>query len=253
VQRDWLARPFAPDAQQWAVPTYLYGSTANGQLRVHHGVDIPNPQGTEVLAVAPGTVIFAADDAATLVGPSLDFFGLAVILELDQRYHDQPLYVLYGHLSAFRVRVGDHVDAGQPMGEVGMTGIAMGPHLHLELRFGENSYQSTRNPELWLQMLPGHGTIAGRLVNAEGRTLPGASVLVYRADSPELWRVVPVYSDEAGIQPDDEWGENFVLADVPAGAYRVTARVDGRVVSQPLTVEAGRTTFVTLLSGLDGG
>lgn len=250
-QRDWLARPFAPDAQQWAVPTYLFGSTANGQLRVHHGVDIPNPEGTEILAVAPGTVVFAGDDAATLVGPALDFYGLTIIVQLDQRYHDRPLYVLYGHLSAFRVQMGDHVETGQPVGEVGMTGIAMGPHLHLELRLGENSYQSTRNPELWLRALPNHGTIAGRLVNAEGRTLPGASVLFYRAESPELWRVVPVYADESGIEPDEEWGENFALADVPAGAYRVSSRVDGRVVSQSLVVEAGRTAFVMLSGASD--
>ena len=246
----WLARPFGPEAQQWPVATYLYGSTANGQLRVHHGVDTPNAMGTTVLAVAPATVVYAGDDAEVPFGATRDFYGQLVILLLDQPYRDLPLYVLYGHLSDIYVEQGAHVERGQPIGAVGMEGIAMGPHLHLEVRLGANSYESTRNPELWLETLPGYGTIAGRLVDAQGRTLPEASVLVYRADDREHpWRVVPVYADDPGVHPDDELGENFVLGDVAAGSYLLTARVDGRIVRKELVVEAGRTVFVDLAAG----
>lgn len=216
---------------------------------MHHGVDIPNPQGTPVLAVAPAVVIFAGSDAHVAFGPYLDFYGQLVILRLDEPYREQPLYVLYGHLSAVHVQEGEHVTRGQPLGAVGMTGIAMGPHLHLEVRLAANDYESTRNPGLWLEPLPGHGTLAGRLLEREGRTLPETSVLIYGGEDAELWRVVPVYAADAGIHPDDQWGENFLLADVPAGRYRLAAQVEGQVVSQQVIVEAGGTTFVDLTPG----
>jgi murein DD-endopeptidase MepM/ murein hydrolase activator NlpD len=211
---------------------------------------MPNPDGTEVLAVAPGSVVYAGDDSQTAIGPKLDFYGQLVILLLDQRYLDQPLYVLYGHLSAVHVSAGQRVETGQPVGAVGMTGIAMGPHLHLEVRVGANSYDSTRNPELWLVTLPGYGTIAGRLLDSQGRTLPETSVLVYRADDlANAWLVVPVYADDPGLHPDEQWGENFVLGDVPAGEYRLSARVEGRIASQQVIVEPGKTSFVVLSPG----
>ena len=246
----WLSRPFGPEAQQWPVATYLYGATANGQLRVHYGVDTPNAMGTAVLAVAPASVVYAGDDAEVAFGATRNFYGQLIILLMDEPYHDEPLFVLYGHVSEMYVEQGAHVERGQPIGAVGMEGIAMGPHLHLEVRLEANSYQSTRNPALWLETLPGLGTIAGRLVDSQGRTLPEASVLVYQAGSPEHpWRVVPVYADDPGVHPDDGLGENFVLGDVAAGSYRLTARVDGRIVSQEVVVEAGETTFVDLAAG----
>ena len=246
----WLARPFGPDARQWAGPTYPYGSTAGGRLRIHHGVDIENPEGTPVLAVAPATVLFAGSDTEVVFGLFPNFYGQLVILQLDQLYRGQPLYVLYGHLSAIYVTEGEHVDTGQPIGAVGMTGIAMGPHLHLEVRLGENSYESTRNPELWLEPLPGLGTLVGRLLNAEGHTLPEAPVLIYDSDEADHPRwVITVYADEPGIHPDDEWGENFMLADMPAGRYRLVARVDGQLISRHVVIEAGKTTFVDLSPG----
>lgn len=204
--------------------------------------------------MAPASVLFAGSDVEVTIGAIPDFYGQLIILRLDQLYRDQPLYVLYGHLSAIYVIQGEHVETGQPIGAVGMTGIAMGPHLHLEVRLGDNSYESTRNPGLWLEPWPGRGTLAGRLLNAEGRTLPEASVLIYRAqDAEHPWRVVPVYGDDPGIHPDDEWGENFLLADVPAGQYRLAARVDGRIVSAEVVVEPGKTTFVDLSSADEGG
>ena len=215
-------------------------------MRIHHGIDIQNPKGTEVLAVAPGTVLFAGNDSQIAFGPFLNFYGQLIILQLDMTYRDRPIYVLYGHLSEIHVQEGEHVDAGQPIGAVGMTGIAMGPHLHLEVRLGENSYESTRNPELWLETLPGCGTLVGRLLNAEGRTLPEAPVRIYPdgADRPR-W-IITVYAEEPGINPDDEWGENFMLADMPAGPYRLVAEVDGQIISKEVVIEEGKTTFVDM-------
>jgi len=248
VDHFWLTRPFPPSAGR-LIPsaTYLYGSTARGQLRVHHGLDTSAPSGTSVVAVAPATVVFAGSDDQEVFGAYNDFYGQLIVLELDRRYFDRPIYVLYGHLSVVGVDAGVHVDTGQPIGEVGMTGIAMGPHLHLEVRVGENSYTHTRNPGLWVLSLEGLGTISGRVVDSQGRTLPEASVLVYRDDgSSSPWRVLTVYADDPGIHPDQGLGENFLLPDVTPGAYVIKSRVEGRILSQPVVVRPGATSFVSL-------
>jgi murein DD-endopeptidase MepM/ murein hydrolase activator NlpD len=248
VDHYWLARPF-PDSAGRLIPsaTYLYGSTARGQLRVHHGMDTTAASGTSVVAVAPATVVFAGSDDQQVFGAYNDFYGQLIVLELDRRYFDMPVYVLYGHLSAEGVSTGVHVGTGQPIGEVGMTGIAMGPHLHLEVRVGQNSYTHTRNPGFWVQPLEGLGTIAGWLVDSQGRTLPEASVLVYRDDgSSSPWRVLSVYADDPGINPDDEMGENFLLPDVTPGAYVIKSRVEGQVLSRSVVVRPGSTSFVSL-------
>lgn len=91
----------------------------------HSGTDIALPTGTSVVAPADGVVILAADHPFTLEGN---------LLMID---HGMGLNSAVLHLSRIDVRVGDHVRQGQPVGAVGMTGRATGPHLHWSLRWGE--------------------------------------------------------------------------------------------------------------------
>lgn len=84
----------------------------------HSGTDIARPTGTIVHAPAAGTVILAADAPFTLEGH---------LLMID---HGQGLNSAFLHLSRFDVKVGDHVRQGQPIGAIGMSGRATGPHLH---------------------------------------------------------------------------------------------------------------------------
>jgi hypothetical protein len=48
------------------------------------------------------------------------------------------------------------------------------------------------------------------------------------------------------VNPDDEWGENFLMGDVPAGSYVLKTRIGGRLYMQEVKVTAGKTSFVIL-------
>ena len=214
-------------------------------------MDIENPLGTPVLAVASGTVIVAGTDQARVYGLKTDFYGQLVVVQLDREFREKPVFVLYGHLLRVMARLGQRVTIGEVLGEVGMTGIAIGPHLHFEVRVGANAYTNTRNPDLWLKPLPGHGTIAGQLLDAGGNPIPEALVTFHRAEEPDRrWRETWTYaSDEVDpdrVNPDEEWGENFVMGDVPAGSYVLKARIGGRLHTQDVKVRAGKTSLVTL-------
>jgi murein DD-endopeptidase MepM/ murein hydrolase activator NlpD len=83
-------------------------------------VDFGAAPGTPVRAPARGRVVLAAP---------LFFSGRTVILD-----HGLGLFSLYGHLSSLGVRSGQTVEAGEPLGRVGATGRATGPHLHWAVR-----------------------------------------------------------------------------------------------------------------------
>lgn len=244
----WLRRPFDPPAQTWASPDYPYGSNGMGQYMVHHGADFPNPPGTLILAGDAGAVVFAGRDNAVSLGPWPDFYGQAVVIRLDRSYNGQPVYVLYGHVSRWLVEAGEHVKRGQPIAEVGQEGVALGPHLHMEVRLGENAYAATINPEFWLEPLAGHGTLLGRFLAPDGRAWQGAAIRIYRErDGDErFWTEVYTYLPEPGVQPDPLWGENWLLADVPAGTYTLEFVLGRHVRRQSVTVIPGGTHFLTV-------
>ena len=114
-----LAYPLALPALQIDPWGWRY-SEGRGAWRMHTGVDFAAPIGTPVLAALGGRVVLAE---------SLSGYGLTVVLD-----HGQGLQTLYAHLQATLARVGDRIEQGQPLGQLGMTGTATGPHLHFELR-----------------------------------------------------------------------------------------------------------------------
>ena len=203
IDHFWIARPFPIGVRnQLASPSYQFGSTANDRYRAHHGIDISNPLGTPVLAGTTGEVIHAGLDDPELLGPYNGFYGNAVVIRLDRRLPvaggELDVFVLYGHLSTVSVTAGQRVTPGDVVGGVGMTGIAIGPHLHLEVRLGANTYQHSVNPYLWLQPLNNTGAVAVRLLTSDGRTWPGGRVSVVRfgADGSAAWaRHIETYRD----------------------------------------------------------
>src|SRR5690606_26608385 len=78
-----MERPFDPEHTNWVSRNYPYGSTGGGNYRVHHGVDLMNPNGTPVRAVADGTVLYAGPDTDRVFGPEPDFYGNVVVISHD--------------------------------------------------------------------------------------------------------------------------------------------------------------------------
>jgi murein DD-endopeptidase MepM/ murein hydrolase activator NlpD len=205
-----------------------------------------NPAHTPVLATAAGTIIVAGNDLETVYGLKPDFYGNLVVQELDRQFEGQAVYVLYGHLSRVTVEVGQHVKPGDVVGLVGMTGVAIGNHLHLEVRLGANDYESTRNPVLWLRPEQGQGVIAGLVVDAQGQPLSEIPVTFFHAAEPNRWwRQIQTYNNK-GVNADDQLGENFALGYVPSGDYLVKIKVGKRSYVKPVTVKAGDIAFTLI-------
>jgi murein DD-endopeptidase MepM/ murein hydrolase activator NlpD len=92
------------------------------RIRAHKGVDYAAPIGTPVHAAGDGRVRFIGRQG-----------GYGNVIELE---HGSGVVTVYGHMSKFasKLRRGQHVELGQVIGFVGMTGLATGPHLHYEYR-----------------------------------------------------------------------------------------------------------------------
>ena len=240
----FLARPTGPDANRVEDLGYSFGSTANGRYRVHHGVDIANPGGTPLLAPADGVVVYAGpDDDAHQYGPYTDFYGNVVVVQLDQTWQGHTVYVLYGHLQTVQVAAGQRVAREQQVGLTGMAGIAIGPHVHVEVRLDTpDDYNAVYNPMLWIEPFAGYGVIAGQVLTPDGRAWNDVKIHAYRLseDGARLYRVFSTYALDEGIHPDPQLGENAVLSTVPAGDYELVLKLNGNTYRQKLYVAPGQ-------------
>jgi murein DD-endopeptidase MepM/ murein hydrolase activator NlpD len=114
-----LAYPLAQPAESLDPWGWRY-SQRRSAWRLHTGVDLAAPQGTVVLASRAGRVLLVE---------SISGYGTTVLLD-----HGEGWQTLYAHLHDAIVVSGAWLEQGQPLGSVGMTGSATGPHLHFELR-----------------------------------------------------------------------------------------------------------------------
>ena len=230
----------------WVDRTYPYGGTQQDSRPAHLGVEFVNPRDTPVHAAKAGRVVFAGDDSNALIGPKLEYYGNVVLLAHDLRsLAGGQIFTLYGHLNEIDVRAGQFVGDRARLGTIGSSGVAIGPHLHFEVRVGDPfDYQQTRNPELWLRHYVDHGMIAGFLRNEEGEAIHGWRVTV-RSDS--VRRDVSTYDGEEA-NSDPVWGENFTVGDLLADEYEILVLNErGRPTFREFVrVEPNRVSFVEI-------
>jgi murein DD-endopeptidase MepM/ murein hydrolase activator NlpD len=93
----------------------------NGELKFHHGLDIPAPEGTEVHPVRPGTVIFSGKQTG---------YGNVVVID-----HGNGFTSKYAHNKENFVQEGEKVDSASIIAQVGSTGKSTGPHVHFEVAY----------------------------------------------------------------------------------------------------------------------
>lgn len=103
----------------WPVPGGYISCYYRGYVG-HTGLDIAAPLGTPILAVDAGTVVVAS---------TLYQNGKYIVID-----HGNGVTTLYAHCNALYVTPGQQVAKGQIIAQVGRTGRATGPHLHIEFK-----------------------------------------------------------------------------------------------------------------------
>jgi murein DD-endopeptidase MepM/ murein hydrolase activator NlpD len=99
--------------------TYTYNGKTVDQ-ETHLGFDLADRKHMPIVAPNSGKVIYA---------DRLGIYGNCIVMD-----HGYGLQTIYGHMSHFDVKVGDHVEKGQKMGLSGETGMAGGDHLHFSMQ-----------------------------------------------------------------------------------------------------------------------
>jgi murein DD-endopeptidase MepM/ murein hydrolase activator NlpD len=247
----WFRRPIALTDNAYIDQTYRYGSTMGGNFQQHQGVEFNNPDGTPVMAIAGGKVVYA--------GPA-EQGALTVAIRHDTTVAGPsgPLRVfsVYYHNSKLKVKVGERVTPGEVISYVGNTGRATNDHLHLEVhtapqedvKFIVDSLEKfppyTTNPELWIEPLPNTGIVAGQVLDAAGKPVPQARI--YGLVKPEPVETPFSYAETYGdkAHPHPVYNENFAVSDVPPGTYNLGVTIGEKRVTRSVTVEAGKLTWV---------
>ncbi|HEX3375248.1 MAG TPA: M23 family metallopeptidase [Candidatus Acidoferrales bacterium] len=110
----------------WPVIGHLTGTFGermdpfSGEGAFHTGVDISSQYGDSVRSSADGVVVEADERSG---------YGRLVVVD-----HGFGVSTYYGHLSSFRVVVGQQIRRGDAIGNVGVSGRSTGPHVHYEVR-----------------------------------------------------------------------------------------------------------------------
>jgi len=90
-----------------------------GYKQMHRGMDIASRTGTPIIATGDGKVVQTSNDT---------MMGKYIVVD-----HGYGFRTRYGHLSQFKVKVGQTVKRGEVIALMGSTGYSTGPHLHYEI------------------------------------------------------------------------------------------------------------------------
>lgn len=130
------------------VPDYgdVEAAFGNARGRPHEGQDIMAPEGTRIVAPTDGVVVDGGTDSGR--GNWLSIYD-------EKAGHSYSFF----HMNApALVEVGERVDAGTKVGEVGCTGSCWGTHLHFEVREGRGPYGTAIDPMPYLSKWPRIGS-----------------------------------------------------------------------------------------------
>ena len=123
ILESWKIKKFYPLRNGQRVASfgdhrYYYYQTKDNVVSesYHVGYDLASNSMADVKASNAGKVVFADENGIYGNMPLID--------------HGLGLYTLYGHCSQLLVTEGDEVSAGETIAKTGMTGLAMGDHLH---------------------------------------------------------------------------------------------------------------------------
>jgi len=118
----------APKHDGYYIRPILGGIKSQG-IHGHNGVDLVSVFGANILASAEGEVIVSKGSGYN------GGYGSYIVLK-----HSNGTQTLYAHLSGVQVSVGETVDQGQVIGNMGSTGKSTGTHLHFEVRGARNPF-----------------------------------------------------------------------------------------------------------------
>ncbi len=129
----WLISHPLPNSR---ISSSYGGRTMGGRAENHSGLDLAAPSGTPIYATGPGIVTKSGWGT-----------GYGQYVEIN---HGNGYLTRYAHASRLISRVGEQVQAGDHIANVGCTGRCTGPHLHYEVvKDGQR-----KNPSTYLAMLP---------------------------------------------------------------------------------------------------
>lgn len=122
ITKGWLSSYFGKRADPFT-----------GKTEFHEGMDFAGREGSAVVAVAAGVVIWSGERS-----------GYGNLIEID---HGNGYTTRYGHNEKNLVKVGDRVTKGQKIALMGSTGRSTGPHVHFEVL--QDGHQV--NPEKYIR------------------------------------------------------------------------------------------------------
>lgn len=130
-----VAVPLATNPTRWPFPQvrtsspYGYRASILGSSPFHTGLDFDLPYGTNIQSVADGIVTYI-EDPGPMCGSSI---------MIDSNVGGTQFTTVYCHMitKSTKLSVGQSVKAGDVVGQIGLTGITTGPHLHLEIRVND--------------------------------------------------------------------------------------------------------------------
>lgn len=121
--RYWRGSFLKPTATPETSPFGALRTYNNKRSSRHFGWDLDGAVGDPILATAAGRVVYADDRY---------YSGGTVVID-----HGRALFSMYFHMSKIDVKVGQVLDAGSRIGDVGQSGRVTGPHLHFAVKLGQ--------------------------------------------------------------------------------------------------------------------